>query len=879
MLFGDTTSGGQIAFGKREARLLWIAFAFLLLTGVTIVLTAGLNSLSNVQPLLALPAWGLAAWLIHRTANRFHPLRDPYLLPIAMLLAGWGLLIVWRLSPGLGLRQTLWLLLGAAAMLLILRGPPGLDWLRRYRYLWLLGGILLTAMTLVFGTNPAGGEPRLWLGCCGVYFQPSEPLRLLLVAFVASYLADRKLVDRPASLTRDFIPLLLAATLAALLLFAQRDLGTATLFLAVLAFMIYVAYGHLIVLAAAGILAVLSGVIAYQLLEIVQVRFEAWLSPWANASDSGYQIVQSLIAVASGGLFGQGPGRGAPTTVPVVQSDFVFSAVAEEWGLLGGLAMIVLFALLVGRSLRTAARRKEPFSVLLSAGIAIAIGLQVVLIVGGVLRLLPITGVTLPFISYGGSSLVTSFIGLAFVMLLSRARLPSAGQFARPVFNTNIFLSVAWVAIALSLGWWAIARADALTSRTDNLRRGLESLDSPRGLIVDRNGSPLVSTTGEPGEYQRNYLDPAAGSITGYDSPAFGQAGIERQMDPYLRGEIGPQGFDIWWSKLVHGHPPEGSDVRLTVDSGLQGAAASGLEGLRGAVVVLDAVTGDVLASASAPTYDPNHLDVDWPQLVAREDAPLLNRVTQGRYQPGMTVAPLLFAWSTGEELINPDARAPDISKEVDVFGHSLSCSEPLATGSWSEAITYSCVGPLRVLGGRLGTDGLSQSLQAYGLTEPIEVRLTAVDPAPFQPSGETERLALEAIGQGELTVTPLQLARAYAAIGGAGVRPKLSIVDAYRPNEGEWRALSPLGSDVVVLSPTDAQLTLDAMTDFGGGTVGYEVEALSGEEPVVWFIGIGPAGRLAVVLIEGGEPVTARELGLDLLELVQDLDLAPSGG
>ncbi|GMR11564.1 MAG: hypothetical protein BMS9Abin28_2399 [Anaerolineae bacterium] len=866
-----------MAHGRRESRLLWIAFAFLSLAGLTIALAAGLESLASVQHLVVLPVWGLAAWMIHRTADRHHPLRDPYLLPIAMLLAGWGLLMVWRLSPGLGSRQTLWLLLGAAAMVLILRGPPGLEWLRRYRYLWLLGGILLTAMTLVFGTNPAGGEPRLWLGCCGVFFQPSEPLRLLLVAFVASYLADRKLVGRPANLTRDFIPLFLAAALAALLLFAQRDLGAATLFLAVLAFMIYVAYGHPVVLIVAGLVALLSAVVAHQMLDIVQVRFEAWLSPWVNASDSGYQVVQSLIAVASGGMFGLGPGLGAPTAVPVVHSDFVFSAVAEEWGMFGALAMIMLFALLVGRSLRTAARRKEPFAVLLSAGIAIAIGLQVILIVGGVLRLLPITGVTLPFISYGGSSLVTSFVGLAFIVLLSRARLPGAGQFARPVLNTQILLSVGWAAIAFSLGWWAIIRAEALTTRTDNLRRGLGSLVSPRGMIVDRNGSPLVSTVGQAGEYQRSYDDPVGGSVTGYDSPAFGQAGIERHMDPYLRGEIGPSPLEIWWNKLVYGVPPAGSDVRLTIDGELQRAAAKGLEGLRGAVVVLDAVTGDVLASASAPSYDPNNLDAEWPELVARLDAPLLNRVAQGSYQPGMAVTPLLYAWSTAEDLIEPGDAAPEFSKAVELFDHTLTCPATTPSGSWSEALENSCAGSFMVLGERLGPEGISQAFAAFGLTAPLDIRLTSAQTRPLELANDPEALGLEAIGQGELTVTPLQLARAYAALRGAGVRPSLAIVDAFRPKEGEWQLLSPLGAEQVVLSPTDAQVTLDALSTYGSDFIGYEVEALSGEERVAWFIGFGSAGRLVVVLIEDAEPALARRLGLGLLELVSDLDLAPT--
>jgi len=877
-LLSDITSGSLIARGRRESLLLWIAFVFLVLSGTTIALAAGLNSLTSVQHLVVLPAWGLAAWLIHRTAERYHPLRDPYLVPIAMLLAGWGLLIVWRLSPGLGARQTLWLLLGAAAMVLILRGPPGLNWLRRYRYLWLLGAILLTALTLVLGVNPAGGDLRLWLGCCGVFFQPSEPLRLLLVAFVASFLADRKLEERPASFTRDIFPLLLAAALAALLLFAQRDLGAAILFLAVLAFMIYVAYGHPVVLIGAGLIAILSAAAALQTLDIVQVRFEAWLSPWVNASGSGYQIVQSLIAVASGGVFGLGPGRGAPTAVPVVQSDFVFAAVAEEWGMLGGLAMILLFALLVGRSLRTAARRKEPFAVLLSAGIAIAMGLQVVLIVGGVLRLLPITGVTLPFISYGGSSLVTSFVGLAFIVHLSRARLPGAGHFALPVLNVQILLSVAWVAIASSLGWWAVVRADALTARTDNLRRGLGSLVSPRGMIVDRNGLPLASTVGEAGAYQRSYRDPASGSLTGYDSSAFGQAGMEQQMDPYLRGEIGPEALEIWWSKLINGVPPAGSDVRLTVDAGLQRAATEGLEGLRGAVVILDAVTGDVLASASAPSYDPNQLDKEWPDLVAREDAPLLNRVSQAGYQPGMAVAPLLYAWAAADGLIEPGGAAPDFSKTIELFDRTLTCPAAAASGSWSEALTRSCAGPFVRLGQQLGPDGILQSFEAFGLSTPLEIRLTTALTQSLEMSDDPDGWGLEAIGQGGLTVTPLHVARAYAVLAGAGVRPSLSIVDAFRPQEGEWQPLSPQGAERVVISPTEAQVTLDALSTYGGDFVGYEVEALSGEEPVAWFIGIEPAGRLVVVLIEGAELPLARMLGVELLELVMDLDLAPAG-
>jgi peptidoglycan glycosyltransferase len=437
--------------------------------------------------------------------------------------------------------------------------------------------------------------------------------------------------------------------------------------------------------------------------------------------------------------------------------------------------------------------------------------------------------------------------------------LPGAGKFASPVLNTNIFLSVGWVVIALTLGWWAIIRADDLTSRTDNLRRGLGSLESPRGTITDRNNAPLVSTIGEPGAYQRDYLDPATGSFIGYDSLAFGQAGIERHMDPYLRGEIGPNALELWWSKLAYGVPPAGSDVRLTIDADLQSAAAEGLEGQRGAALILDAVTGDILASASAPTYDPNELDDEWPLLVARSDAPLLNRVTQGSYQPGMAVTPLLYAWSIAEDIIHPEGTAPDFSNAIELFDQTLTCSSPSPSGSWGEALLHSCAGPFVFLGERLGQDG-------------------SLDPTSIELGDDPVSLGFEAIGQAELTTTPLQLARAYAVLGGAGVRPSVSIVDAFRPVEGEWMPLSPIGTEKVVLSPIDAQLALDAFSNYGDDIVGYEVEALSGEDPVSWFIGIGPAGRLAVVLIETSEPIVARELGLHLLELVSDLDLALPG-
>ncbi len=874
-MFGDISTEVRAELEQRELRLLQLAMGFLLLLALTLTLAR----LSDGQPLqdslahwLALPGWAVAAWLLRRGLSRANPGRDPMLLPLILLLSGWGLLVIWRLAPGLGARQTAWFLVGTLALVELLRSPRHLGWLRRYRYLWLAGGLLLTALTLVFGTNPAGGEPRLWLGCCGIYLQPSEPLRLLLIVFVAAYLSDKMLVRMPVNWARDLLPLVLAAAISGLLLLAQRDLGTALLFLAVLATMVYFAYGHFAVLAAAGSLAVAGGVVGYLTLDLVHARLDAWLDPWSDPSGAGYQIVQSVIAIASGGVLGSGPGLGAPNAVPVVQSDFVFSAIAEEWGLVGAVALLSLFALLVGRGLRIAVRAREPFVVLLAGGVSAALALQVLLIVAGVTRLLPITGVTLPLISYGGSSLVTSMIGLGFLLLLSRQRMGPVGRFAPPILRTQNLLNLGWVACALAVGWWGIVRVDNLTGRTDNPRRVLDSLDSRRGEILDRNGELLVTTVGALGEYQRSYLVPETAPVTGYDSPLYGQSGLESSMDGYLRGVAGPDPLGAWWHQLLYGVPPDGSSLRLTIDTDLQRTAAAELEGRLGAAVALDPVSGEVLAMASAPSFDPNRLAEQWSELVQRQDAPLVNRATQGYYQPGMSLAPLLFAWGVSEGAVDSSVAPNDLTAEIELFGRRFGCQQPLAPGaepSWSAALRNACAGPFAALGEQMGIAALEQALASFGLSEAPEIRLELGEAPQRQPMpAEFEQLqqAGIAIGQGQLVITPLQLARAYSALAGAGVRPSLSVVQEIMAPGGSWQALPRLGDEQVVVSPTAAQVTIDALEPVDPDRVGYLATAVSGAGSATWFIGIERARRVVVVVLEDASLVTAREIGLALL-------------
>ena len=424
---------------RRETQLLGLAAAFVLAAAVALSLApfARVGTwLPDADPRLFVFAgvWLVCMGVATRVVRRRLPGHDPYVLPVVYLLSGWGLALIWRLTPTFGLRQTAWLVVATAAMLGVVLLPGDLRWLRRFRYTWLLVGLVLTGLTLVVGVNPSGEGQQLWLGCCGLYLQPAEILKLLLVVFLASYLADRREMlfetmpgNRvPGGPRREalvyFLPMLAMWSFSALLLVSQRDLGMSTLFFAVFIIMLYLASGRWEYVAAGALLLALGALLGFFLFDVVRLRVEAWWNPWADPTGRSYQIVQSLIALAAGGVFGSGPGLGAPGIIPVAHSDFIFASLAEEWGLVGALAAVGLVAVLVLRALRIAADASETFGQLLAGGLAAVLGVQAFLIMGGVIKLTPLTGLTLPFMSYGGSSLVANFILVGLLLRLSVSR-------------------------------------------------------------------------------------------------------------------------------------------------------------------------------------------------------------------------------------------------------------------------------------------------------------------------------------------------------------------------------------------------------------------------------------------------------------------------
>jgi peptidoglycan glycosyltransferase len=420
-----------------EASLL-IAAAVLAGLGVAMVnFASGIGF--DAQVALTFLVFVLSFGGVHVALRRWAATANPYLFPIAAFLAAIGFIEVYRLDRDLAALQR-WSLLVAAALasfILFLLRDEGVAALRRYRYIFLLLAIGLLLLPLLPESWPLYGAEvfgsRLWVrvdlpfGDRTLSFQPGEVAKVLLTVFLASYLADRHLaLATPRKIgrfslpePRQLFPVLVAAAASFLVLIYQRDLGASLLLFALFIGMMYMATARSAYLVSGVLLVAAGGVAAYQLFDHVQRRVFAWLHPFQDFTDTGYQIAQSLFALGSGSLTGSGLGLGRPDLIPAAATDFVFAAVAEEMGFAGSVAVITAYALLIAAGFGIALRARDVFRKFLAAGLTLVIGIQAFLIIAGVTRLLPVTGITLPFMSYGGSSLLANMVLISLLARIS----------------------------------------------------------------------------------------------------------------------------------------------------------------------------------------------------------------------------------------------------------------------------------------------------------------------------------------------------------------------------------------------------------------------------------------------------------------------------
>jgi cell division protein FtsW (lipid II flippase) len=809
--------------------------------------------------------WVVSFVILNQLTSRKLPHRDPYLIPIVALLCGLGLMTIWRLFPNFGLKQTIWLFLSAMVVAAGLLFPKYLEYLKRYKYLWLVLGLILTALTIFWGTNPSGSGPNLWFNVLGVYFQPSEPLKLLLIAFMAGYFADR--LPSKSGKIQNLMPTLLINGIAILLLIFQRDLGTASVFLMLYLAMLFTSQGSKKVLWITPVVFLIAGIAGYFLIDIVHLRINAWLQPFQDPSGTSFQIIQSMIAFAEGDIIGSGPGLGSPNLIPVSVSDFIFPAITEELGLLGAIVLLLLIILIIHRGIKISTSSPNAFYRYLSIGLIFYFGFQSILIVGGNLGLLPLTGVTLPFVSYGGTSLLVSFFGLLILLTISNQPTQEHNQhnIKQPRYYwmsgaLMLFLVVEIIITSLYSFWFRTPLVD----RAENIRWSINDRFVERGDILERNNKIIITNTGESGSYQRvsNYIP--LNPVIGYTNPIYGQTGIEASMYSYLRGYEGNSENAIFSQEILYNQPPEGLDIRLTIDLTLQEKADNLLGDQKGAVIVMNANSGEILVMASHPYFDTALLEEEWENLVNDQDAPLVNRATQGKYPAGTALFPIILSTAMRNGVELPDF----LVLEAAVSNNPECLPQDNTLSSWGYFVNYGCAEAQKELIKLLDEDQLLDAFQDFGLFSEPALYLNVAD-AALQ---ETENLPTFRFDSNTFTVTPLQMTLAASVITNGGSLPGARIVNAYQSPDQSWVTIPKIGSTNQVLSSETTALTsqIIKIPDLPyWQTIGtqYSVEG----DPATWFI----AGTTSdwpgqpitiVVLLESNSPDLAQEIGRSLI-------------
>lgn len=420
-----------MAAARNEFWLLAIA-SLIGVLGILAVSTAT-NTLSSTPLYVSAGLFILppTAYMVLKKTKYNNP--DPLLLPLALTLGGLGLAMVLRLKPNLFPMQALWMAIGIVCFVISAQFFRHMEKFSDYKYLCGILGIGLMLTAILFGVDIGGNKNWVIIG--PVRFQPSEFAKILIVLFLAAYLAERHelltLATKhygPIELPhpRFIAPLIAIWGLAMVIFVLQRDLGSALLYFGVTVLMAYMASGKLSYVILGLTLFFVGSFICYELYPHVRVRVDIWLNPWSDPSGKAFQIVQSLFALGSGGILGTGLTYGFPNLIPEVHTDFIFAAIGEELGFTGAAAVMLLYIMLIYRAFKIALSCNNPFSSLVAGGLAVATSLQVFLIIGGVTKFFPLTGITLPFISYGGSSMVANFILLGMLFAVSEMRTDNA---------------------------------------------------------------------------------------------------------------------------------------------------------------------------------------------------------------------------------------------------------------------------------------------------------------------------------------------------------------------------------------------------------------------------------------------------------------------
>lgn len=784
---------------RRTTELLLLIAAALpvtLLYAMYVVTTGAALSFQTLAVPLGLFAAFAAA---HIGVRIFAPGADPAILPVVFTLSGIGITFVTRLQPDASLGQVIFLFLGVALMVGTLAVVKNLEVIKRYKYVLGIAGIILLVLPMFIGTEIYGS--KLWIKIGGFQFQPGEFAKVLIVLFLAGYLAENRELLSISNRTvlgikfprlRLLYPLFIVWGVCLLVVAFERDLGSALLFYTIFLIMLYVATGRVSYVIIGLALLAVGAFGMYQIMSHVQVRVAIWLDPFSDAQNLGYQIVQSLFSLADGGLAGVGIGKGMADIIPVVASDMIFAAIGEEMGLLGGSAVLLLFMLFAVRGLTTAARAKSDLAAFSAAGLTAAISFQAFTIVGGVTKLIPLTGVTLPFMSQGGSSLLASFV---IVALLLRAGDEATGRsteiantstdlatagyrttvrgshMRRPALDTpesgllgrvalanrltrTVFLFTALFAVLIgNITYIQVIKASEYQDMPSNNHTINKARFIKRGSIITADGLTLAESIQQAdGTYARSYPNGnLAAHVVGYYSQQYGTMGIENTQNDTLTGS---KDYSSWQNALnsLAGISEPGNSVQLTIDSRIQRAAEQALAGRVGAIVALDPRSGAVLAWASAPTFDNTNIQaaIEAANASGGADTSMYDRATLALYTPGSTFKVLTLASALENGLATLDTTY-DSPGRMEIGGADVVSIGERGHGkiSLAKAFALSSNTVFGQVADGLGAEKLVATARAFGYGQQLGLDFTTAASVMPNPEEMTEwELAWAGAGQ-----------------------------------------------------------------------------------------------------------------------------------
>lgn len=720
------------------------------------------------------------------------------LLNNMFMLIGIGLCMISRLSFDKAVKQYIIVLVSLTLALLIPYLLSRWKFLKQLTWVYGLVGIGALSIVLILGEVTHGSKITFTL-FENITFQPSEFVKLLFIFFLAGALWEKHTFDR----------VLLTAVIAGLhviVLVLSKDLGSALIFFVGYVFVVFAATGNLLYLLAGAAGGGGAAYIAYLLFRHVQVRVQAWQNPWAYIDNEGWAVTQSLFAMGSGSWFGMGLLKGNPKSIPYVDQDFIFSSICEELGVVYGICLILLALVCFLLIMKTAFRATDRFYGLIAFGLGIMYLFQIFLTVGGGMNLIPLTGVTLPFISYGGSSCMTTMIlfwvvqGVCMGQKGDAVRLKAGSKkkagdktrsgakhtFQIPV-SSGIFVALFLFMIGYLAHYVATNEQD-LVNNSYNSRQEILLSQNYRGTIYSRDGEVLAETVIDAAQHEERvypFGDLFAHAV-GYSTN--GRMGVEAQANYYLINTNISLNNKV--ANDVAGVKNPGDNIYTTLDVQIQQVADEQLSVYNGAAVVTEVSTGRILAMVSHPDFDPNQIVEIWPSLLEDDSKTvLLNRATQGLYPPGSTfkiITALEYLRENPENIDKYSFRCPGYFKQGE---NRINCYHGLSHGQvdFERSFAKSCNSSFANIGMELDRKAFAETLDGllFGRELPLTIRYNRSSTAVSEEICDYDMMQTS-IGQGKTQITPIHLNMITCAIANDGILMKPYMIDSVVSHEGK---------------------------------------------------------------------------------------------